>query len=272
MTMSDTVPRRPTLHDLRGSLFNAHTVLRTARDGLRDLAARHADHDPLAALALAQLAAGVDVVAAKVPPKWPQPVTTDMWLVEADRLHELLSTVVRHLSPLKAAADERWTVVPVPEAALVQSGDGNLFGREPRDGDDRWIHPRDVWDLGRLTLVVGSAAWERRAAVVAAADGWARDYQAAVDAAGVRPIQEGVVGLTAVLGEICAAAVETRAKLLPGVRAKACIAARALAEEDDDSDDLPALARDRAAELGPDILDALAWAAVADLLTLEAQR
>lgn len=259
------------MRDLISLRRASETALGAAVLDLRLTAASPTLNDPTAAAHLLQLVANLNAVTAllrQVQAGNDAPRSPDGWLVAAARLHDVLTDTIDTVTNFHEAADEGRHLVTVPKAAEVAPGDFDLFGLSPTVfGFRGWEAPTDAWALQRLNLAVGSPAWERRMAIIEAVNRWGDDHQAAMVASGVMPLRECVGDLFQVLAALRTEVMHTPASTVAGARAVARVAARSLIEIGDDREDLPGLARAYATEHGANTSTALAWQAVAGLLT-----
>ncbi len=197
----------------------------------------------------------------------PDPTHPDAWLVAAGRLHDVVSDITDAVVLLWERAEQERRIVAVPDGGEIDPDDEARFGFRPTTfGFCGWTAPQDAYRLQRLLLPVGSQAWHRRLIIMAAVNRWGREYQAAVVASGVVPLQECIGDLYSVLASLRGDMAQVSGSTVAAARALANVAARSLAEIGDDVDDLSGLARAYAAEQGGNTSTAFAWRAVAALL------
>ena len=257
--------------DLEALRQTARAFLGSASYDLRMASARLAPTDVLAGLRLALLATRVNSASARgllglrAGPASPE--APDPWLLAAARLHDAVSDAADTLINLLLEAEETRRIVTPAPAAQVNVIDGALFGFLPDEpAFEGWTDPQSCWDLGRLTLRIGSPAWRRRRRIVEAVNAWGREHQAAVEAAGVLPMRECCSALYRVQVSIRDAVRDVRPGTVAGARAAARVAARSLVEMGDDATDLVGIVQSHAAGLPSQEPAALAWSAVVGLL------
>ena len=246
-------------------------ALGSAHFDLRMASAQLAPVDVIAALRLALLAARVDgamtrgLLGLRDGPA--SPAAPDPWLLAAARLHDAVSDAADSLIKLLLEAEDTRRIVTLAQAAQMNVIDGALFGFLPDEkAFEGWTDPQSCWDLGRLTLRIGSPAWRRRRRIVEAVNAWGREHQAAVEAAGVLPLRECCSALYRVQVSIRDAVRDVRPGTVAGARAAARVAARSLVEMGDDASDLVGIVQAYAADLPSQEPAALAWSAVVGLL------